>query len=104
MNQISFEFEPYQGQFFLTVNGYPVSLTEKDLGEIAPFVKAEGCAGHSHLREWFKVHRPLFFKHVITECDRSELVKEVLGYLKNSRFYSESKEHPNLAVRNKRSF
>ena len=102
MNQISFEFEPYQGQFFLTVNGYPVSLTEKDLEEIAPIVKAEGSAGHSHLREWFKVHRPIFFKHMITECDRNELVKDVLSYLKSSRYYCESKKSPNLTVRERR--
>jgi len=90
MNRISFEYEPYQGQFFLTVNGYPVLLYEKDLREIASFVMGEGSSGQVSLCDWFRTHRPLFFKSVITECDRNGIVIGILRYLKKSRYFTES--------------
>ena len=90
MSQISLEFEPYQGQFYLKVNGYTVPLYEKDLKDITPFVKAQGYSGHIDLRNWFKDHRPLFYKQKITESDRSDLVIKILRYLKNSSFFHES--------------
>ena len=89
LNQISLEFEPYQGQYYLNVNGYTVPLMQRDLKDIAPFVKAQGSSGNFNLRDWFKAHYPLFFKHMITDCDRKGLVIDILQYLKTSSIYSE---------------
>ncbi len=103
MSQISLEFESYQGQFFLTVNGHSVPLSEKDLKGIAPIVNAQGYSGHAHLRDWFKSHDPLFFKQVITECDRSGLVIDILRYLKKSSIFRDSVSQPNIRFKNRSS-
>jgi hypothetical protein len=101
MNRISFEYEPYQGQFFLTVNSYPVLLYEKDLRDISPYVKSYGSTGQDNLCEWFRIHRPLFYKHIITEYELNKLILDILSYLKRSRFFLVSNNEETVKISNK---
>jgi hypothetical protein len=103
MNRISFEYEPYQGQFFLTVNTYPVLLYEKDLRAISPFVKSYGATGQENLCEWFRIHRPLFYKHIVAEYERNKLILDILSYLKKSRFFKDTDSEETVKI-SKRSF